>query len=87
MLSIPASFSLFFFLTKCTFQDHSSSLEIGDFGNLMPNDLVLIEQISTPPIFYIASFKRGGVWSQHMDAKTNTIFWYRGVSTELMNIE
>ena len=32
------------------------------------------QQISTPPILYTAAFKRGGIWSQHIDAKTNTIF-------------
>ena len=32
------------------------------------------QQISTPSILYTASFKRGGIRSQLMDAKTNTIF-------------
>ena len=45
----------------------------------MPNVLVLIEQISTPPIFYTASFKSGGTWSQHMDAKNQHNFWYGGI--------
>ena len=41
----------------------------------------------TPPSLCTASFNRGGIWSQYMDAKTNTIFgmeaslWTRRLQT------
>ena len=31
------------------------------------------QQISSSPTLFAASLNRGGIWSQHMDAKTNTI--------------
>ena len=34
------------------------------------------QQISTPPTLCTASFNRGGIWSQHMDAKpTQFLVW------------
>ena len=35
---------------------------------------VAYQQISTPPTLYTSSFNRGGIWSQHMDGITKTIF-------------
>ena len=35
---------------------------------------VVERQISTPPSLYAASFNREGIWSQHIDVPTKTIF-------------
>ena len=38
------------------------------------------QQISTPPTLCTASFNRGGIWSQHMDAKsTQFLVWTKGL--------
>ena len=39
------------------------------------------QQISIPPILYTASLDREGIWSQHIDAQTKTIF---GTGASLM---
>ena len=50
---------------------HNSGLNAKCFSVKLK--LLAGQQISTPPILYTAVFKRGGIWIQHMDAKTNTI--------------
>ena len=34
------------------------------------------QQISTPPTLCTASFNRGGIWSQHMDAKSTQFLFF-----------
>ena len=88
-LFIPLfSFLKIFFLTKWT-QDHSliDNLQMQE-KNINISQLRIScqmfyckaqvpgQQISTPPILCTASFNRGGIWSQHMNAKpTQFLVW------------